>query len=68
MQYANVIIQFSLEGRTALVTGGSRGVGLAFAKALAAAGADVAVFDIIPPSEGFLAIEKTYGVKALHYT
>lgn len=35
--------RFTLEGRTALVTGGSRGLGLTFAKALANAGADVAI-------------------------
>jgi NAD(P)-dependent dehydrogenase (short-subunit alcohol dehydrogenase family) len=34
---------FSLEHRVALVTGGSRGLGLVMARALAAAGADVAV-------------------------
>jgi NAD(P)-dependent dehydrogenase (short-subunit alcohol dehydrogenase family) len=35
--------QFSLTGKKAIVTGASRGLGLTFAKALARAGADVAV-------------------------
>ena len=34
---------FSLEGRTALVTGANRGLGRAFADAIADAGADVVV-------------------------
>ncbi|KAI9369560.1 hypothetical protein BJX61DRAFT_518938 [Aspergillus egyptiacus] len=59
--------RFSLQGRTALVTGGARGVGLAFAKGLAEAGADVAIFDVIEPQPGFLAIEKDCGVKTAYY-
>jgi 2-deoxy-D-gluconate 3-dehydrogenase len=38
---ANVSSLFSLNGRTALVTGGTRGIGQAMAFALAEAGADV---------------------------
>ena len=37
------MVRFDLTGKTALVTGGSRGLGLTFAKALATAGADVAI-------------------------
>lgn len=60
--------QFSLKDRVALVTGGSRGVGLAFAQGLAAAGASIANFDIIPPSDAFLAIASEHGVKTASYT
>lgn len=60
--------QFSLKGRTALVTGGARGCGLAFAQGLAEAGADVAVFDIIQPSPALAQLTVDHGVKTKAYT
>ncbi|PGH14408.1 hypothetical protein AJ79_03051 [Helicocarpus griseus UAMH5409] len=59
--------KFSLKGRTALVTGGARGCGLAFAEGLAEAGADVAVFDVIDPSEDIHKIASKHSVKTAFY-
>ena len=39
----SILNRFSLEGKVALVTGASSGLGVAFAKAMAEAGADVAI-------------------------
>jgi D-arabinitol 2-dehydrogenase len=37
---------FSMEGKTAVVTGGARGLGLVMAQALVTSGADVAIVDM----------------------
>ena len=37
---------FSLSGRTVVITGGARGIGLAFAFAVAEAGGNVAILDV----------------------
>lgn len=44
---------FSLEGRTAVVTGGTRGIGAAIAIALAEAGADIILIQVLPPIPSF---------------
>ena len=41
MSNLNILDKFRLDGEVALVTGCSRGIGMAFAEALAEAGADI---------------------------
>ena len=53
----NIMESFSLKGKKAVVTGGARGIGGAAAVALAEAGADVAVFDLIDGSNTVKAIQ-----------
>lgn len=61
-----------MKGRTALVTGGDSGMGFGYVVALAAAGADVVVFDITAPSpsQALLDLTEQYsrvGVKIGYY-
>jgi D-arabinitol 2-dehydrogenase len=46
LHFKKTLASFSLEGRTAVVTGGARGLGLVMAQALAQSGADVALVDL----------------------
>ncbi|KAH8202904.1 hypothetical protein TruAng_002957 [Truncatella angustata] len=59
--------KFSLKGRVAIITGGGRGCGLAFATGLAEAGADIAVFDVIEPVSGYDKLASEYGVTTRAY-
>ena len=58
---------FSLKGKTALVTGASRGIGAGIARKLAQAGADVAITYVSSPdkAEALVAELKKSGVRAL---
>jgi NAD(P)-dependent dehydrogenase (short-subunit alcohol dehydrogenase family) len=62
------LAMFDLTGKAAVITGGCSGLGLVFAEALAEAGANIAMADVIADTpqgkEAIGAVEK-YGVKAL---
>jgi sorbose reductase len=58
----------SLKGRTIVITGGARGLGLAFAFAVAEVGANVAIVDALDtPHEHFYRLEKEFNVKTKLY-
>lgn len=59
----------NFENKTAVVTGGSRGIGLAIAKKLAEGGANIAILYVGDPAEGENAVQELsrYGVKTAQY-
>ncbi len=63
------IKQFDLSGKTAIITGGSKGLGLAIAEGLASAGANIVLVNR-NPEEGKMAalfLSQTYPVEALSH-
>jgi NAD(P)-dependent dehydrogenase (short-subunit alcohol dehydrogenase family) len=63
---ANVLDTFHLDGRIALVTGAGSGLGAAYARGLAEAGADVACVDLRPEAaEATAATIRTAGRRAI---
>lgn len=66
----SILDQFKLNGKKALIVGGNRGLGLAMAKALAEAGADVSIAarDEATNKESESLIGSTYGVDCISTT
>jgi len=64
-KFNRVLSLFNLKGKTSIVTGADRGIGLAVAKALAEAGSNVAIWYNSQDSAHDRAseIEKEFGVK-----
>ncbi len=62
-----ILDQFKLNGKVAIVTGGARGIGQAYAVGLAEAGADIALVDVIPMDETAAQI-KALGCKVACFT
>jgi D-arabinitol 2-dehydrogenase len=46
LHFKRTLASFSLEGKTCIVTGGARGLGLTMTQALITSGADVAIVDL----------------------
>ncbi|POR36845.1 Uncharacterized protein TPAR_02971 [Tolypocladium paradoxum] len=64
----SVLDLLSLKGRTVVITGGARGLGLAFALAVAEVGGNAAVLDAAPkPHEHFYKIKEDVDVKIEFY-
>lgn len=59
---------FSLKGRTVVITGGARGIGLALAFAVVEAGGNVAIIDLTTdPHPHYLKLQETIGAKVACY-
>lgn len=64
----NVWDLFSLKGRTVVITGGARGIGLALAFAVAEVGGNVAIIDASSePHQHYSVLKERHEVKVEHY-
>jgi NAD(P)-dependent dehydrogenase (short-subunit alcohol dehydrogenase family) len=64
MKNKSILKRFDLTGKTAIITGASRGLGFAMAKGLAEAGANIVITDVLDTKKAVKEIE-AMGVKAI---
>ncbi|KAI1621362.1 dehydrogenase with different specificitie [Exophiala viscosa] len=57
----------TLKGKTAVITGGGRGLGLAIARGCAELGANIAVLDVLEHSDDVTKLEEGTGIKTKYY-
>jgi sorbose reductase len=59
--------RLNMKGKTVLVTGGGRGIGLAICKAIAQLGGNIGVLDALPqPAREFHALSADYGIDVIY--
>jgi len=59
--------RLNMKGKTVLVTGGGRGIGLAICKAVAQLGGNIAVLDALPqPAKEFHALSNDHGIETIY--
>lgn len=59
--------RLTMKGKTVLVTGGGRGIGLAICKAVAQLGGNIAVLDALPqPAKEFHTLSHDYGIETIY--
>ncbi|QQD22928.1 SDR family oxidoreductase [Oceanospirillaceae bacterium ASx5O] len=63
--HKEIVMNYEMQGKKAIVTGAASGIGLAIAETLARSGADVAIWDINPQLDNAVARVAALGVKCI---
>ncbi|PGH09119.1 hypothetical protein GX51_00873 [Blastomyces parvus] len=64
---ASIASKLSLDGKVTVITGGTRGVGLALAEATAGLGSEVALLDIMEPQVDINKLQSQYGKRIKYF-
>ncbi|EER45464.1 short-chain dehydrogenase/reductase [Histoplasma capsulatum H143] len=64
---SSIASKLSLDGKVTVITGGSRGIGLALVEAMAGLGSDVAILDIMEPQVDIEKLQSQYNTHIKHF-